>query len=837
MSNPPDNPAEFRRRQQRRRNVRIIPSRTSHEKCDVDTCNERHDLADHRLVAELNGARYQSEDLVDDVFGHFIPASLVGVVLAGLLEQKLVKVTYVSGRLVPEQHHHSAIAWAVCHAERAGCLPDSSVPAVEPKSREHNFIRTWTLPNNPNRRTETKAAQFMNSVAELAFKEIHKQTPTALGRRWIQWCFGRPPYADHPYTMSDQNVEQRLGNHVLPTTAWSVLGRQKEEVEEETVLDSEPGHYLSDHLELTYPADSVAEEERDQDPLDRTIISDLQTAYRATSDPSLVPVAEAAWRKYEESIPKGEPQDLDEGYANWTRTRVVVELKSSNLDDAIQQTHLHLRALHRAQPWLAAAHGIAMTENRLCLIRSDSAGCEECSFKLSTGRGNVDTIRIALGTVTAEDHEFGHNPSFTYKYQSRSVESHRTQGNKKQTITVEYHCHVVDTVKVDHSVFTVQEAISNTASIRGRGTTVFKVRRDGDQTKHWALKRTWVDVLGECQENALMELAREKNVEYVLLPEPGDCWTCLDTDSMRSSASASQPRDLKTRGVFAEVELRQETYCLLPYKLPLHHFRDAKDFVSGVICILKGLDSLYTKARILHGDVSFDNFLFDEDEGIPRRAWLIDLDNACIKKPNRAKKHVDLLAACLDFDHEPYPLERRVIRGTGPFMALDVMNGHPREHVSDVESVFYLLFLFFFTFGEAGTDPFLDPQTDPFLNKNRLHPSIKRRTTGSLVDMSEAKLGFFMYPRAVLSEVVRKHTRPEWQEEGRTKAYIEDLITSAYAVVWELVEKKPHVYILGNATAQDLIKCLEAWLEAPGANARSSLHETTSVAGEILNCD
>ncbi|KAJ7654463.1 hypothetical protein DFH06DRAFT_1329738 [Mycena polygramma] len=783
----------------------------SHEKRDVD--NERHNLADHRMVTELNGARYQSDDLVDDVLGHFIPASLVGVVLAGLLEQKLVKVTYASGKLVPEQHHPSAIAWAVCQAERAGCIPDSSVPAFEPKSREQNFIWTWTLPNNPNRRTETGAAQFMNSVAELAFKEVHKQTPTALGRRWIQWRFGRPPYANHPYPMSEvvENVEQRLGNHVLPRTAWSVLGLQKEqELEEEIVLDPEPKHSLSDHLDPIYTtADSVPEENLDQDAVDRTIISDLQTAHRATSHLLLVPVAEAAWRKYEESISKGNTDSLDEGYANWTRTRVVVELKSSNLNDAIQQTHLHLRTLHRAQPWLAAAHGIVMTEKRLCLICSDAAGCEECSFKLSTGRGIVDTIRIALGTVTAEDHEFGHNPSFTYKYQSRSVESHRTQGNKKQKITVEYHCHVVDTVKVDHSVFTVQEAISNTASIRGRGTTVFKVRRDGDQTKHWALKRTWVDVLGECQENALMELAREKNVEYVLLPEPGDCWTCLDTDSMRGSASASQPRDLKTRGVFAEVELRQETYCLLPYKLPLHHFRDAKDFVSGVICILKGLDSLYTKARILHGDVSFDNFLFDEDEGIPRRAWLIDLDNACIKKPNRAKKHVDLLAACLDFDHEPYPLERRVIRGTGPFMALDVT----REHVSDVESVFYL-FLCFFTFGEAGTNPFLEPQTDPFLNKSRLHPSIKRWTTGSLADMSEAKLGFFMYPRAMFSEVVRKHTRPEWQEEGRTKASIEELITSAYAVVWEPVKKKPHVYVVGNATAQDLIKCLEAWLEA-----------------------
>jgi hypothetical protein len=63
--------------------------------------------------------------------------------------------------------------------------------------------------------------------------------------------------------------------------------------------------------------------------------------------------------------------------------------------------------------------------------------------------------------------------------------------------------------------------------------------------------------------------------------------------------TASQPNDpetcdLKPRGVFGEVELRQETYCLLPYKLPIHDFRNVQDFVSGVICILKGY-SLYSQ--------------------------------------------------------------------------------------------------------------------------------------------------------------------------------------------------------------------------------------------------
>jgi hypothetical protein len=178
--------------------------------------------------------------------------------------------------------------------------------------------------------------------------------------------------------------------------------------------------------------------------------------------------------------------------------------------------------LHRAQPWLAAAHGIAMTEKQMCLLRSDAAGCEECSFKLSTGRGIIDTIRVALGTITAEDQEFGRNPAYTYKSETRSIETVRSQGtSKRQKIVLDYLCHVVDTIKLGDNIFTVQEIISSTASIRGRGTIVFKVRREGDQMKYWALKRTWVDVLSESQENELMKIARDKKVEYVLLPEEG----------------------------------------------------------------------------------------------------------------------------------------------------------------------------------------------------------------------------------------------------------------------------------------------------------------------------
>ncbi|KAJ6515057.1 hypothetical protein C8R47DRAFT_501064 [Mycena vitilis] len=831
MSNPLDNPLGLRRHQRRRRNIRLIPPRTTQEKTDID--DQRYNTAGYhprqagsntfvsdspdrallgvRLVTELNGARFQSDDLVDDVFGHFIPASLVGVVLAGLLKQKLVKVTYGNGSLVSPQHHPSAIAWAVCHAERAGCIPDtdSPVPAVEPKSRENNYAWTWTLPDNPNRRTETGAARFMNSVAEEAFKEIHEQAPTALGRRWIQWRFGRPPYPDYAYPMPEvvENVDQRLDNHVLPTTAWSVLDKVEEQAPED-ILPSEPELSNSDHLDLTYAADSLAEEEYDP-ARDKILISDLQAAYRDTQNRLHVTAAKGAWDEYTNSRSRDESVILDEGYANWTRTRAVVELKASDLNKAIRQTHLYLRTLHRAQPWLASAHGIAMTENQLCLLRSDAAGCEECSFKLSTGRGIIDTIRVALGTVTAQAQEFGYNPNFTHKYQSRLVETSRHQGtHKKQKVTVNYHCHVVDTIKRGDDIFKVEETIHTTASIRGRGTIVFKVRREDDE-KSWALKRTWVDVCSESKENELMELARKRGVEYVLLPEPGDCWTCLDTDFMRGDAPASQPRDLKVRGVFAEVELRQETYCLLPYKLPIHHFRDAKDFVSGMICILKGLESLYTKAGIIHGDVSFNNLLFDEDESTPRRAWLFDLDNASIEKP-RAKQTPDLMGAFLNFKDKDRPTFP-VITGTGPFMALDVMKGFQRMHASDqIESVFYIIFLFFFTFGKPGMDP--------FLNKSlRWHHKLEGWTTGSLASMCQAKYDFFAYPNLAMLDLLQERTCPEWQEEpGKTKESIGRLICSVYAVLWQVIPTRERFgqYAVVSAKAEDLIKCLEAWLEA-----------------------
>ncbi|KAJ7933855.1 hypothetical protein B0H13DRAFT_684467 [Mycena leptocephala] len=819
MSNPLGNPSGFRRHQQHRQieNVHLIPLRTSQED------DQRY------LVTELSGARYQSDDLVDDVFGHFLPASLIGVVLAALLTKKLVKVTYANGRPVPEKYHPSAVAWAVAHAERAGCIPDPlATPAVSPKTPEHNFIWTWILPDTPNRRTETGAAQFMNSVANLAFKEIHELAPTALGHRWIQWRFGRPPRPDYAYPMPDvvENVDQRLDNHVLPSKAWIVPSEQDkqglEELEEleEPELPSEPAPSRSDHHDrfTDAAADSVAEEDLDQGNLDQKTMADLQAAYHDTREQLRNTAANGAWHNYQQSsLPQGEPEILREGYANWTRTRIVVELKASDLPDAIRQAHLYLRTLHRAQPWLAAAHGIAMTEKQMCLLRSDAAGCEECSFKLSSGRGIIDTIRVALGTVTAEDQEFGHNPAFACKEETKSVETFRSQGTgKRQKIVQDYFCHVVDTIKLGDNIFTVQEIISSTASIRGRGTVVFKVRREDDQ-KHWALKRTWVDVLSESQENKLMEIARDKKVEYVLLPEEGHCWTYLDTDFMRGSvdrATASQAvdlktRDLKTRGAFDDVELRQETYCLLPYKLPLHDFRDVKDFVSGVICILKGLDSLYTKASIIHGDVSFGNFLFDEDGGTaanPRQAWLVDLDNASIEISREPYSEPDPESLLIPVNDAPGVQQFPVVTGTGPFMALQVMDGEQREHASDVESVFYLLFLFFFTFGK--------PQTDPFLHGNLTwHHSIEEWTTGSLSKMARAKTSFFSKPRLQMQRVLQRYTCPEWQDDGATKESINRLVLQAYRVAWEWTGKRA-VMIPSGASAKDMIKCLEAWLKA-----------------------
>jgi hypothetical protein len=156
-------------------------------------------------------------------------------------------------------------------------------------------------------------------------------------------------------------------------------------------------------------------------------------------------------------------------------------------------------------------------------------------------------------------------------------------------------------------------------------------------------------------------------------------------------------------------------------------------------------------------------------------------------------------------------------------MALQVMDGEQREHASDVsvpdmtaifslttilgqvESVFYLLFLFFFTFGK--------PQTDPFLHGNLTwHHSIEEWTTGSLSKMARAKTSFFSKPRLQMQLVLQRYTCPEWQDDGATKESIIRLVLQAYAVAWEWTGKRA-VMIPSGASAKDMIKCLEAWLK------------------------
>jgi hypothetical protein len=157
-------------------------------------------------------------------------------------------------------------------------------------------------------------------------------------------------------------------------------------------------------------------------------------------------------------------------------------------------------------------------------------------------------------------------------------------------------------------------------------------------------------------------------------------------------------------------------------------------------------------------------------------------------------------------------------------MALHVMEGEQRDHASDVsvpdmtaifslttilgqvESVFYLLFLFFFTFGK--------PQTDPFLHGNLTwHHSIEEWTTGSLLDMAYGKRIFFSNPRRQMHRVLQLHTCPEWQDDGATKESIARLVVEAYTVAWEWTKNKRAVMIPSGAPAKDMIECLEAWLK------------------------
>ena len=115
--------------------------------------------------------------------------------------------------------------------------------------------------------------------------------------------------------------------------------------------------------------------------------------------------------------------------------------------------------------------------------------------------------------------------------------------------------------------------------------------------------------------------------------------------------------------------------CLIvsPPGRGIDQFESIREYLEASRDAIKGHQSLYQAARILHHDVSKNNIIItDAKNDTDPKEMLIDLDLA--KELNRG------------------PSGERHRTGTMEFMAIEVLEGHTHTYRHDRESFFYVFF-------------------------------------------------------------------------------------------------------------------------------------------------
>ncbi|KAI6098219.1 hypothetical protein F5141DRAFT_1219855 [Pisolithus sp. B1] len=204
----------------------------------------------------------------------------------------------------------------------------------------------------------------------------------------------------------------------------------------------------------------------------------------------------------------------------------------------------------------------------------------------------------------------------------------------------------------------------SSGSAWGRGTTVYTVVAADDGKTHLALKTSWQDVARTNDQIAVLKRlhGRELHPNIVI---PSQC-------------------------VF--LWLLNKTYFWSPH-----------DFVRGVIGALLGHRYL-CEIGILHRDISENNIVLSLYQG--GLGALIDFDMATVDCPSM---HLDspppprlsreeILASLVQPDSPLLADDKAERVGTTPYISVGVLDGYPHTHYDDIESIFYVLVLFFFSY-------------------------------------------------------------------------------------------------------------------------------------------
>ncbi|KAF8747711.1 hypothetical protein RHS01_11298 [Rhizoctonia solani] len=317
---------------------------------------------------------------------------------------------------------------------------------------------------------------------------------------------------------------------------------------------------------------------------------------------------------------------------------IKIEMNESDI-----QLGRYMLEMRSAQPSRAAGYGLQFMKDQVSIWYSDADSTITSAPIPLDSPSFVWTI-MHLACASAE--EIGYLPYFL------------DDANRATTEIVGLRLVILDVI------YHITEVISLARAVHGRCTCVLGVLDPSGV--ELAIKLSW-QVATRVSEVNMLQVAHSRNVQGLV-----DIIASTDLRKLSQGRRSRLPPAIQRA---LQIEDRVLRVIVLPLCIPLYKVPNLSDFMKACISLLDTIHQLYTRARILHRDVSVNNLMVNKVK--PSEGVLIDLDLGH-EIPDDGKQ-------C-----GPTSSHRT---GTLPFMALDLLHDeseYPHYHRHDLESFVYV---------------------------------------------------------------------------------------------------------------------------------------------------
>ncbi|KAI1181733.1 hypothetical protein F5B17DRAFT_243669 [Nemania serpens] len=404
---------------------------------------------------------------------------------------------------------------------------------------------------------------------------------------------------------------------------------------------------------------------------------------------------------------------------HWSHILVPGELKSNPNDDTASKARLdiarYVKEVFTAQPTRRFVLAFTLCGSWMRLWEFDRLG-GIASEKFNINQDGQRFVSIILGFLWMDDEALGFDPTIIKSEHQQYIEIR--QDTKLERLVLD-------------------KAIRSAHSIVGRATICWKAYLEGDKSKPFVIKDSWQfperdeegELLQQATHQEITNVARHYYHETVRIQAKDDDirdnvrrglditrasnyrvgrarnLRALTVEAIsRNSSTGSKRSSSQTGGALLPPGKRSRSGSASPtkhnneplpnrihrrivlcdYGEPIYKASSRAALLGALEGCIRGHESLYNKAGLLHRDISINNLMVNEgNKESHLSSFLIDLDLAI---------EVDRIEAS----------GAKGITGTRAFMAIGILMGDDHTFMDDLESFFWVLFWICIHYNDCG---------------------------------------------------------------------------------------------------------------------------------------